>query len=78
LNRFARKSRDGASPKMRRRDILLHHANFPHPREPPPHFLRHLSSNSESPASTNHKELRHIPDRVIARDFRPSLGQQLT
>src|ERR1700761_8309875 len=35
--------------------------------------MRCLRSNSASAVATKNKELRHIPDRLTARDFGPSL-----
>src|SRR5258707_13866125 len=65
-------------PKVACRNIRLHHANFPSSRESPPHLMGDLSSNSTPPVSTKNKKLRHIPDSLIARDFRPSLHQNQT
>ena len=75
VDHLTHKYRDGSCPKMLRRNIRLHYANFPQPREPPPHFMRRLSSNATSPASSNNKKFCHIPDRVIARHFRPSFDK---
>src|ERR1017187_3381071 len=58
---------------MLRRNIRLHHADFPQSRKPPPHLVRNVSSNSTPPVSAKNKKLRHIPDILIARYVRPSL-----
>jgi hypothetical protein len=56
---------------MARRNIRMHHANFPRTREPPPHFMRDASSNSPPRVSANNKELRHIPDNFISHSSDP-------
>lgn len=75
VDHLTRKHRDGACPKMLRRNVRLHHANLPQSWEPPPHFMRYSSANSTSPASANNEKLCHIPDRVVARDLRSFLDK---
>src|ERR1700761_1193474 len=73
MNGPTKKGRNGTCPKMTRGNIGRHHANFPQARETPEDFMRCLRSNSASAVATKNKKLRHIPDRLTARDFRPSL-----
>ena len=73
MDRLPCKGGDGTRPKTACRNIRMHHPNFPRTREPPPHLMRDLSSNSTPPVSTKNKQFRHIPDNFISTQFRPSL-----
>jgi len=57
MDRLTRKYLDSVFPKAARRMIRLHHADLPHPRKLPPHFMRYPSSNSMPPVPAHHKEL---------------------
>ncbi len=48
----------------------MHHANLPKPRKTPPYLLRGERSYSVSAGTTENKEFRHIPNRLIIGDLR--------
>jgi len=75
MNLLTRKSTDGVRPKLMRRNIRVHHANFPRAGKSSPHLMRYVSSYSTPPASTKYKKLRDIPHSLIAGDFGASLHQ---
>lgn len=72
---LAGKFGDGPRPEIERRNIRLHHANFPHSWKPLPHFMRDPSSNSAPPVCSENKELGHVPHVPVPRGFRTLLDQ---
>src|SRR5271169_1653130 len=75
MNLLTRKSTDGMRPRLARRDIRVHHPNFPRTGKLPPYFSRYVSSYSSPAASPKYKKLCDIPHSLIARDFGSSLHQ---
>src|SRR5450755_297116 len=75
LRWLARECQDRPFPKISRRLIRVHHANFPAPRKTLPNLVRYLRPNSPPPVPPDDEELRHIPNRRIARSRRTAFHQ---